>query len=90
MASNATSDEVRTAFRRAVRRHHPDRGGDPKELTQAVEAFRELSQREPDFNALVFYRRRRVLAGFAKRWRRRQMRIAAVRRHSMESKRRKR
>ena len=35
--------EIADAFRRYALRHHPDRGGDPTEFQQGVEAYRQLS-----------------------------------------------
>ncbi|MDQ3574987.1 MAG: J domain-containing protein, partial [Actinomycetota bacterium] len=60
----ANPDEVRAAFRRFARLHHPDRGGDAPKFRAGVEAYRRLlglagpSSGSPE---VVFYRRPRGL-----------------------------
>jgi len=40
-------EQLETAFRRAARLHHPDRGGDPRAFAEVVNAHRLLAQRPP-------------------------------------------
>lgn len=76
--------ELRRAYRRALRRHHPDLGGDPAALDQVVTAYRAL-QRGPARRrapaTVVFGRRptrRRQLGGQAGRLLRRARRVPAA------------
>lgn len=67
----APGDEVRAAFRRFARRHHPDRGGDPEKFRKGLEAYRRLiGLGAPAGGAadVVFHRRRRGLAALAAAW----------------------
>ncbi|MEU7783719.1 MULTISPECIES: hypothetical protein [unclassified Amycolatopsis] len=67
--------EGRAAFRAFVRTHHPDVGGDPAEFAAGLARFREPA---PDsrFDApVVFVPRRRGLAAFFARFRRRPPRV---------------
>lgn len=41
--SNATEDEIKTAYRKMAMKHHPDRGGDEKKFKEVEEAYRVLS-----------------------------------------------
>lgn len=43
---SATADEIRIAHRRAVMRHHPDRGGDREKFEAAQKAYEILSDPE--------------------------------------------
>jgi len=43
IASNATAEQVKSAFRNAARIHHPDRGGDPDRFQRVKEAYEILS-----------------------------------------------
>lgn len=38
----ATAEEIKTAYRKAAREHHPDRGGDPKQFQRINEAYKIL------------------------------------------------
>lgn len=42
VSADATSAEIRTAYRQLVRRIHPDRGGDPAEFVAAARAYEVL------------------------------------------------
>jgi hypothetical protein len=39
VSENATPDEVKKSYRRLVKEHHPDKGGDPYLFGQIVDAF---------------------------------------------------
>lgn len=43
VASSATRDEIRAAYRRLVRTNHPDAGGDPAAFALIAEAWEVLS-----------------------------------------------
>jgi molecular chaperone DnaJ len=43
---DATSDEIKKAFRRLARKHHPDTGGDEEKFKQVNEAYEALSDSE--------------------------------------------
>ena len=47
VASDAAPEAVRSAFRRAAKAAHPDRGGDPAEFRRVLDAYRLLSARAP-------------------------------------------
>jgi DnaJ-class molecular chaperone len=40
---SATQAEIREAYRRKAKQHHPDRGGDPDMMRALTEAYRRLS-----------------------------------------------
>lgn len=42
----ATQDEIRTAYRKQAREHHPDRGGDAEKMAKANTAYAVLSDTE--------------------------------------------
>ena len=50
LAPGASDDQIESAFRKAVRRHHPDVGGDPAKFRELVDARNLLSTRhwEPE------------------------------------------
>ena len=37
-----TNDELRTMYRTAARRHHPDKGGDPAKFSEVTSAYMEV------------------------------------------------
>jgi len=39
VAPSSSADEIRSAYRKLVVKHHPDKGGDPKIFTAVQEAF---------------------------------------------------
>nr|MBO2486668.1 hypothetical protein [Bacillota bacterium] len=39
---HASAEEIRAAYRRAARRHHPDAGGDPRRMSDLNAAWRVL------------------------------------------------
>ena len=43
---DASADEVKTAFRRLARKHHPDAGGDEEKFKEINEAYEVLSDKE--------------------------------------------
>lgn len=43
VARNATTEEIKRAYRRLASQHHPDKGGDTKRFQQIEEAYRVLS-----------------------------------------------
>lgn len=47
VAEHAAPETVRSAFRRAAKAAHPDRGGDPAEFRRVTDAYRLLSARTP-------------------------------------------
>jgi curved DNA-binding protein CbpA len=55
----ANRAQIRAAFRRFARRHHPDAGGDVRQFLRGVDAYRRLSA---PAGTVRFYRRPR---GFA-------------------------
>ncbi|WP_116201479.1 hypothetical protein [Amycolatopsis circi] len=72
----AWSEADKAAYRRFVRTHHPDVGGDPAEFAAGLREFRRGPQAEtaPPDESLVFVRRSRgvprLLAALAARRRR--------------------
>ena len=47
VAADATADDVKAAYRRLVREHHPDAGGDVKEFHKVAEAYEVLAAVSP-------------------------------------------
>lgn len=47
VAADAAPEAVRSAFRRAAKAAHPDRGGDPAEFRRVLDAYRLLSAQAP-------------------------------------------
>ena len=43
VARNATADEIKKAFRKLARKHHPDTGGDEAKFKELNEAYEVLS-----------------------------------------------
>lgn len=43
VAPSATSDEIKSAYRKLAMKHHPDRGGEPKKFQEIQEAYATLS-----------------------------------------------
>src|SRR5664280_1299616 len=43
---DASADEVKKAFRRLARKHHPDAGGDEEKFKEINEAYEVLSDKE--------------------------------------------
>ena len=39
---NASQDEIKKAFKKQAMKHHPDKGGDPKQFQQLNEAYEVL------------------------------------------------
>lgn len=75
--AGASDEEVRAAFRRFARHHHPDRGGDPRRFQAGVEAYERLlraSTPTPASAGVVFHRRPRGLGVLAVSWRARRRR----------------
>ena len=66
----APPQEVRIAFRRFARLHHPDRGGNPETFQAGLEAYqRMLGLRAPSSGAeVVFHRRPRGLEVLTAGW----------------------
>lgn len=48
---NAEPDEIKTAFKKKVKQHHPDKGGDPEKFIKVQHAYEILS----DVNKRKFY-----------------------------------
>lgn len=80
----ATPAEVRVAFRRFARLHHPDHGGDPQRFQSGLHAYQRLmGLSAPGHGAprVVFHRQARGLAVLSAAWRtyrRRRRRAARV------------
>ena len=68
--AGAPPHEVRIAFRRFARLHHPDRGGDRERFQAGLEAYqRMLGTRAPSSAAeVVFHRRPRGLEVLTAGW----------------------
>ncbi len=66
----APPHDVRAAFRRFARLHHPDRGGDPETFRTGIEAYqRLLGTRTASTGAeVVFHRRPRGLEVLTAGW----------------------
>lgn len=47
LGPDATPEEVKAAYRRQARLHHPDRGGDPEAFARVAAAWRTLSRPAP-------------------------------------------
>ena len=62
--------EVRAAFRRFARLHHPDRGGDPETFQAGLDAYQRLvGSRSPSAGAeVVFHRRPQGLSALRAGW----------------------
>jgi DnaJ-class molecular chaperone len=43
---NATADDIKKAYRKLAREHHPDKGGDPEKFKKVQEAYEVLSDPE--------------------------------------------
>jgi len=43
VSASATSDEIKSAYRKLAMKHHPDRGGDPAKFQEIQEAYATLS-----------------------------------------------
>ena len=43
---DATADEIKKAFRKAARKHHPDAGGSEEKFKEVNEAYEVLSDKE--------------------------------------------
>lgn len=77
VAPGATEKEVRGAFRRFARHHHPDRGGDAQRFQAGLEAYQRLLGLSPSSLTgadVVFHRRPRGLEVLAAPWRARRER----------------
>ncbi|MDP8975028.1 MAG: J domain-containing protein [Actinomycetota bacterium] len=76
VGAGVPSHEVRSAFRRFARLHHPDRGGDLETFQAGLEAYeRLLGLRAPSSGAeVVFHRRRRGIGVLAAGWKARRYR----------------
>ncbi len=67
VARGASESDVKSAFRRFARAHHPDRGGDPATFQQGMEAYRAITRpRVP--RADVVTHRRPSAAMRCRRW----------------------
>ena len=42
---SATQTEIREAYRRKAKQHHPDKGGDPDMMRALTEAYQRLSEK---------------------------------------------
>ena len=51
VARDASDADIKLAYRRAIRAHHPDLGGDPAMAARLSEAFEVLSQRRATYDA---------------------------------------
>ena len=51
VARDASDADIKLAYRRAIRAHHPDMGGDPAMAARLSEAFEMLSQRRATYDA---------------------------------------
>ena len=74
---DASEREVRAAFRRFARHHHPDRGGDANRFRTGVEAYQRLvGPSAPSLTSadVVFHRRPRGLEILTAPWRARRQR----------------
>jgi hypothetical protein len=67
---DADAREIRAAFRRYARKHHPDRGGGSEEFARGEAAYRQLQAADDDApprsaSNVVFHRRPRGWARVA-------------------------
>ncbi len=46
LTQNATADDIKKAYRKLAREHHPDKGGDPEKFKKVQEAYEVLSDPE--------------------------------------------
>eukprot|EP01056_Protomagalhaensia_sp_Gyna25_P001777 Protomagalhaensia_sp_Gyna_25__1776@NODE_1935_length_1402_cov_110_157740_g1594_i0_p1_GENE_NODE_1935_length_1402_cov_110_157740_g1594_i0NODE_1935_length_1402_cov_110_157740_g1594_i0_p1_ORF_typecomplete_len417_score84_58DnaJ_C/PF01556_18/1_1e52DnaJ/PF00226_31/7_9e24DnaJ/PF00226_31/8_9e03DnaJ_CXXCXGXG/PF00684_19/1_1e12AntiTRAP/PF15777_5/0_46AntiTRAP/PF15777_5/0_26Integrin_beta/PF00362_18/0_33SerH/PF06873_11/7_7HypA/PF01155_19/8HypA/PF01155_19/3_6Zf_RING/PF16744_5/4_9Zf_RING/PF16744_5/1_2e03_NODE_193 len=46
VAKNATTDEIKKAFKKLAIKHHPDKGGDPEKFKEVCKAYEVLSDPE--------------------------------------------
>jgi hypothetical protein len=76
VSPGAAPAEVRAAFRRFARAHHPDQGGDPVRFQAGLDAYRRLLGLSPlpGVADVVFHRRPRGLELLAAAWRARRQR----------------
>jgi preprotein translocase subunit Sec63 len=42
LPSNATAQQIKRRYRALAKRHHPDRGGDPREMQRIIAAYELL------------------------------------------------
>lgn len=72
VSPDADRQEIKAAFRRYARRHHPDVGGDPARFQAGVEAWRALVGFPKGVHRqnVVFYRRKRRLRFLSVCWHR--------------------
>jgi DnaJ-domain-containing protein 1 len=45
VTASATQAEIREAYRKKAKQHHPDKGGDPDMMRAITEAYRRLSEK---------------------------------------------
>ena len=44
---NATSQQIKRRYRTLVKQHHPDRGGDPRQMQKIIAAYELLIKEQP-------------------------------------------
>lgn len=69
VATDASPQEIKRAYRSLAGRHHPDRGGDPEQFKQVQEAYEVLSdpQRRQEYNTFGSQGRAGFQQGFHNR-----------------------
>lgn len=68
VSKNASSDEIKRAYRRLAQQHHPDKGGDPKKFKEINEAYQVLSnpQKKTQYDRFgTTFEQARQAGGFA-------------------------
>jgi len=47
LPSNATPQQIKRRYRTLAKQHHPDRGGDPRQMQKIIAAYEFLQKEQP-------------------------------------------
>ena len=47
LSANATRQQIKRRYRELAKTHHPDRGGDPREMQRIIAAYELLMKDQP-------------------------------------------